>query len=560
MAIGRAYRRDSAPRAASIAAVNFARDVVEAAPPQARALVELARDGTRREWTFAEVAAGARAAAAGFRQAGLRRGDVVLTLVGNRPEWVRAMVACFRLGLVALPANEQLRAGDLQHRIAVAGPRAVVCDPRNAAVLAAAGWDGPVLWPPYPPGEVPPPADLAPEDPCLITFTSGTAGPPKAVLHAQRYLGGQMLQARHWLDARAGDLVWCTAASGWSKSARNVFVAPWLRGAAALLHDARFDPHERLDLIERERVDLLCMAPTEYRVLARRTTLPRLDSLRAAVAAGEALDATTLGAWHEATGLWVRDGYGQTETGQLTGMPLGIAAVPGSMGVPLPGVRLDVDDGELVVDPATVPTFFARYLGEEPHAGVWRTGDRVERDARRLPALRRPHRRRDRVRRLPDRPVRGRVRARLARRGRRGGGGRGARRGARQRGPRGRGAARRVRALGQPRRRAAGPRQGPHRALQVPAPGRVRGRAPEDVQRQDPPGRLKDGGPAGVILGGPCVFCLWGWRKSGGSSRVPPRGRRSRFHPLRGLRAAVHGVIRTMRQAAWRNLGDPLAG
>ncbi len=105
-------------------------------------------------------------------------------------------------------------------------------------------------------------------------------------------------------------------------------------------------------------------------------------SLRAAVAAGEALDATTLGAWHEATGLWVRDGYGQTETGQLTGMPLGIAAVPGSMGVPLPGVRLDVDDGELVVDPATVPTFFARYLGEEPHAGVWRTGDRVERDAR----------------------------------------------------------------------------------------------------------------------------------------------------------------------------------
>ncbi len=102
--------------------MNFARDVVEAAPPDARALVELARDGTRREWTFAEVAAGARAAAAAFRQAGLRRGDVVLTLVGNRPEWVHAMVACFRLGLVALPCNEQLRAGDLRHRIAVAGP------------------------------------------------------------------------------------------------------------------------------------------------------------------------------------------------------------------------------------------------------------------------------------------------------------------------------------------------------------------------------------------------------------------------------------------------------
>ena len=75
------------------------------------------------------------------------------------------------------------------------------------------------------------------------------------MLHGQRYLAGQMLQARHWLDARPGDLVWCTAASGWSKSARNVFIAPWLRGAAALLHDARFDPHERLELLERERVD-----------------------------------------------------------------------------------------------------------------------------------------------------------------------------------------------------------------------------------------------------------------------------------------------------------------
>jgi len=43
-------------------------------------------------------------------------------------------------------------------------------------------------------------------------------------------------------------------------------------------------------------------------------------------------------------------------------------------------VALDVVDGELVADPATVPAFFARYLGEEPHTGRWRTGDRVRRD------------------------------------------------------------------------------------------------------------------------------------------------------------------------------------
>ena len=134
------------------------------------------------------------------------------------------------------------------------------------------------------------------------------------------------------MGAGAGELVWCTAASGWSKSARNVFIAPWLSGAAALLHDARFDPAERLELLARERVNLLCMAPTEYRVIAKRVTLAPLPDLRGMVAAGEALNPEVLRAWHEVTGLEIRDGYGQTETGQLTGMPLGEPARPGSMG------------------------------------------------------------------------------------------------------------------------------------------------------------------------------------------------------------------------------------
>jgi acyl-coenzyme A synthetase/AMP-(fatty) acid ligase len=367
--------------------VNFASDVVEAAPPRGRALLEIARDGARREWTFGEVAAASQALAAHLDARGFRRGDVVMTLIGNRAEWVLAMVAAFRLGLVALPCTEQLRPHDLRLRLDVADPRMVIADERNADALAAAGWDGPTLWAPWgelPDAPVPPPAGLEADDPCLITFTSGTAGPPKAALHAQRYLQGQMLQARHWLDARAGDLVWCTAASGWSKSARNAFVAPWLRGAAALLHDARFDPHERLEILARERVDLVCMAPTEYRVIAKRAEIPGLLDLRGAVAAGEPLDPDALGAWREATNVWIRDGYGQTETGQLTGMPLGIAARPGSMGVPLPDIRLDVDDGELVADPSSIPTFFLGYLGEEPPpagpSAVWRTGDRVERD------------------------------------------------------------------------------------------------------------------------------------------------------------------------------------
>jgi len=364
--------------------VNFARDVVDAADPSRLALIELRRDGTREQWTFGRIGRAGSSLAGALVAAGVGRGERVLTLIGNRPEWVAAMVACFRIGAVAVPCNEQLRTADLRLRLAATRPAAILADERNTGELLAADPDCPVLWCDDPALYAGPPAtavELGGGDPCLIVFTSGTSGEPKAVLHSQRYLPGQELQARGWLGARPGELVWCTAASGWSKSARNVFVAPWLCGAAALLHDGRFDPDERLALAAGEQVNVLCMAPTEYRLIAARSTLRRLPAMRRLVAAGEALNPEVLRAWAQATGLEIHDGYGQTETGQITAMPPGEPVRPGSMGRALPGVRVWIDDGELVVDPQTLPTFFLHYLGDQPPDGPWRTGDRVTEDA-----------------------------------------------------------------------------------------------------------------------------------------------------------------------------------
>jgi acyl-coenzyme A synthetase/AMP-(fatty) acid ligase len=359
--------------------VNFVRDVVDAADPARLALVALSRDGERREIAFGEVAERSARLAGALAARGVRRGDVVMTLIGNRPEWAYAMLACWRLGAAALPCSEQLRPADLRARMDRVEPRAVVADERNREPVVAAGFDGPLLVVPDERlfEEAPaPPAELGPEEPALIVFTSGTSGEPRPIRHGARYLRGQMVQAEHWYGAGPGDLCWCTAASGWSLSARNAFAAAWLRGAAALLHDARFDPDERLELIERERVNVLCMSPTEYRAIAKRSELRPLPELRHAVAAGEPLNPGVVEAWGEATGAWVHDGYGQTETGHLAGMPIGPPVRPGSMGRPLPGFRAWIDAGELVVDPATVPTFFVDGDRDRP----WRTGDRVRED------------------------------------------------------------------------------------------------------------------------------------------------------------------------------------
>ena len=118
--------------------MNFARDLVDAADPARRALVALDRDGGRREWSFGAVSERAGALAGALAARGVTRGDVVLTLIGNRPEWVLSMVACFRIGAVVLPCTEQLRAHDLRLRLKIAQPAAIVCDERNRSELDAA--------------------------------------------------------------------------------------------------------------------------------------------------------------------------------------------------------------------------------------------------------------------------------------------------------------------------------------------------------------------------------------------------------------------------------------
>ena len=363
--------------------MNFVRDVVAARPRDELAVVTLAADGTRREWTFGELVDASAALAGHLLANGVHRGSVVLTLVGNKIEYVLAILAGLRIGAPVLPCSEQLRPKDVALRLRKADPALVLCDLRNRAVVAAADPTCPVLDVPDEAlftGTAPAYAELDDIDPAFVLFTSGTTGEPKLVTHGQRYVRGQRLQATEWMAAQPGELVWSTAAPGWSKSARNSFIAPWLGGAAALLQDERFDPARRLATIRAEQVNVLCMAPTEYRLIAAAGRIGPLPTLRRAITAGEPLGVPAYQTWREQTGLSISDGYGQTETGQLTGVRPGEAAPPGSMGRALPGVQVAIVDGELVVDPATVPTFFLGYDGGSVPSGMWKTGDHVRQD------------------------------------------------------------------------------------------------------------------------------------------------------------------------------------
>src|SRR3954447_58315 len=156
--------------------MNFALDVVESAPPESPAMFALGRDGTRTEISFGEVADRSARLAGTLAARGVGRGDVVMTVIGNRPEWVYAMVACFRIGAVVLPCTEQLRPKDLRARMDRVEPRAIVVDERDLGTVEETGFSGPVMVVPderlfeAAPAHA---ADLSPTDPALITFTSG---------------------------------------------------------------------------------------------------------------------------------------------------------------------------------------------------------------------------------------------------------------------------------------------------------------------------------------------------------------------------------------------------
>jgi acyl-coenzyme A synthetase/AMP-(fatty) acid ligase len=370
--------------------MNFIEDVVEAFPAARRALIEVDAAGEARVHHFGELFARSAGLSGAFAAQGVNRGDVVMTLVGSRVEWVLAMLACWRMGAVALPCNPQLRRKDLELRAGEANPKLAVGEERYLGELP----DGIAYMDmadlvrvldedraQETPAAI---ADLAPADPAAIVFTSGTTGTPRGVVYPQRYLRGQRAQAAHWFGSRDGEIAWCTAAPGWAKSTRNVFVAPWLTGAAAVLHDGRFDPAERLRLCAELGVNVLGQAPTEYRMLAKRAELAPIPSLRRLVSAGEPIEPEAIRLFRRRMGLPIGDGYGQTETGAIAGMSPDEddPERDGSMGRALPGLETRVVEGELQLRAATSDTFFDRYLDGGRFEGEWwRTRDLVREDA-----------------------------------------------------------------------------------------------------------------------------------------------------------------------------------
>ncbi len=379
---------------------NFARDVVERQDPERLALRFADSAGGVRDLTFGEVSEHAARWAGLLRGRGIEPGDRVLVLVGKTPQWHAVMLAALKAGAVTIPCSEMLRAKDLDFRARHSGAKLLVADPGCRHEVEAMGEHLDIVYLDQASLGEPDPAtaDTAAGDPAFILYTSGTTKDPKGVVHTHRFTWAKRAQAERWLDAKPGDLVWCTAGTGWAKSIWNVLLGPWSCGSGVVLHEGGFEPEERFRLIEELDANILCQAPTEYRLMAKLDGIERHDvsRVRHMVSAGEPLNPEVIRTFEGAFGRTIHDGYGQTENTLLVGNFPGAEIRPGSMGLPAPGYDVAVIDFEGREAPAgeegdialrgDAPALFAGYWhAPEETAAVYRgewyvTGDRALRD------------------------------------------------------------------------------------------------------------------------------------------------------------------------------------
>ncbi|WP_442808771.1 AMP-binding protein [Trinickia soli] len=339
--------------------------------------------------SFAQMSERSSRIANHLRELGVGRGDRILLMLPNRVELWDAMLAAIKLGAVLMPATTQLSAGDLNDRIAIGQPTFAIVDSAECGKFDEIGAEFvkiavsvdeqavPPGWHSFAKGYVASPA-FAPQgatracDPLLLYFTSGTTSKPKLVEHTHESYPVGSLSTMYWIGLQPGDIHWNISSPGWAKHAWSCFFAPWNAGACVfVLSFTRFDAKATLDTLVRHGVTTLCAPPTVWRMLVQEPLGSYAVSLREIVGAGEPLNPEVIERVKSAWGITIRDGYGQTETTCQIGNSPGQPVVPGSMGRPMPGYRVELvdpdgqpaEEGEIALPLAATTTAAQRGQG-----------------------------------------------------------------------------------------------------------------------------------------------------------------------------------------------------
>lgn len=378
------------------------------------ALNWLSEQGEKKQITYHALMKSANKIGNALLNQGLQKGDKVLVIVPRLIEAYKVYIAALKAGLVVIPSSEMLRTKDLQYRITHGEVKAVISyhlyvqqfddihseeDFKKFVIGSEVeGWleleklaeeqsDELIA------------ANTKRDDMAFLSYTSGTTGNPKGVVHTHGWAYAHMrTAATNWLGINEGDKVWATAGPGWQKWIWSPFVSVLCSGATGFVYFGRFEPSKYLQLLSDYEINVLCCTPTEYRLMAKVENISdyKLPHLHSAVSAGEPLNREVIETFRKYFNIDVRDGYGQTENTLLVGVMKGMEIKPGSMGKPTPGNHVEIinedgqpckvgEVGDIAVHVETPALFKEYYKDPERTAMQFRgdyyvTGDRARKD------------------------------------------------------------------------------------------------------------------------------------------------------------------------------------
>jgi len=299
-----------------------------------------------RRITYRDLHGRANRAACWLQSLGLRKGDRVVVMLKNCPEFIELYLACARLGAIFVPVNFRLTVPELTHIVENAQPRMVVFGGEFgelAHLLHAGLGTGAILFSyvgdepkaaqgsepgmdyvretwrfdgqdPFPPGSIGP---KDPEDPQVVMYTSGTTGPAKGAVLSYRKTFFNCLNADIFFDLSFDDIM-LVILPMFHSGGLFIQASPILYKGGTLVIHGRFDPALTFQDIALHRVTKFLGVPTVYRLLieAMTTVQQDLSSLKISAIGGEMATPDLLNRCKQA-GFPVRQIMGQTETSIL---------------------------------------------------------------------------------------------------------------------------------------------------------------------------------------------------------------------------------------------------
>jgi acetyl-CoA synthetase len=366
--------------------------------PDATAAVGRSEDGSRRELTFAELSHDVTRLAERLVEAGVEPGDRVAIFLPMTPDVAVASHAIAHVGAIQVPIFSGFAAPAVAQRLEASEAKVVLTQRESSRrgkpvpmltileeAMRTAGSSAHVIVAPFEldgqPGTLPP-LEVDSEHPYLLTYTSGTTGKPKGVVHVQGgFLVSIAREVAYQADVHEGDVVHFATDMGWIMGPWTLVGVGALGGTIVFAEGAPDWPAaDRIwRTVEEERVTSLGISPTLVRaLLPHGDPASDLSSLRTFVTTGEP--------WNPEPYRWLFENVGGsrvpvinctggTEVGACFLSPTPIAPIKAcSVGGPALGMAMDVvaDDGTSLVASGDVGELVCRAPFPGMTRGFWR--------------------------------------------------------------------------------------------------------------------------------------------------------------------------------------------